>query len=83
MKTGLFVGVSLIVMSSGGCMLKEVRAKTKFGPEFRHSGTKNTNRVRYSVQQGMDFKWTNGTSTGITYRRRDDDDGGGNNDNGV
>jgi len=66
-----------------GCSLQEVRSKSKFGPEFRHSGTKNTDKARWSAQQGVELKWEKGITTGLTYRRRDDNDGGGNNDNGV
>ncbi len=67
----------------GGCGLKEIRSKTKFGPEFRHKGSNSTNSVRWTAQQGFDFKWKKGWSTGITYRRRDTDNGNGDNDNGV
>jgi len=81
MRTLVVCGLMLSMVS--GCALKEIRSKTKMGPEYRHSGTKNTNKIRYSVQQGFDFKWDKGVTTGLTYRRRDDDNGGGNNDNGV
>jgi hypothetical protein len=63
--------------------LKEVRSKTKFGPEFRHKGSNRTNEVRWYAQQGFDFKWEKGITTGVTYRRRDVDGGSGDNDNGV
>ena len=72
----------LLTLFMGGCQLKEIRSKTKFGPEFRHKGSDSTNAVRWTVQQGLDFKWKQGWTTGITYRRRDTDDGSGDNDNG-
>ncbi len=66
-----------------GCALKEIRSKTKAGPEFRHRGFDRTSSNRWTAQQGLEFKWDNGVNTGLTYRRRDVDDGGGDNDNGV
>ena len=66
-----------------GCALEEVRSETKVGPEFRHRGSNRTNRDRWTAQQGIQFKWDKGISTGLTYRRRDTDDGGGDNDNGI
>lgn len=66
-----------------GCALQEVRSKSAFGPEFRHKGSNRTDAVRWTVQQGFEFKWDKGISTGITYRRRDTDDGNGDNDNRV
>ncbi|MFQ5490421.1 MAG: hypothetical protein ACE5GE_06830 [Phycisphaerae bacterium] len=83
MSVKALVACGLMLSMVSGCALKEIRSKSKFGSEFRHSGTKNTNKVRYTVQQGFDFKWDKGITTGVTYRRRDDDDGGGDNDNGV
>lgn len=73
----------LVVSVLPGCALKEIRSKSKIGPEFRHRGSNSTNSVRWTVQQGFDFKWDEGVSTGITYRRRDTDGGSGDNDNGV
>jgi hypothetical protein len=66
-----------------GCALQEVRSKTKMGPEYRHRGNDRTDQVRWTVQQGVDFKWDKGVTTGLTYRRRDMDQGNGDNDNGV
>lgn len=83
MRTGTLVACGLMVSMFSGCGIKEVRSKSKFGPEFRHSGTKRTSRTRWSAQQGIEFKWEKGVTTAMTYRRRDDDNGGGNNDNGV
>ena len=73
----------LLTLFIGGCQLKEIRSKTKFGPEFRHKGSNSTNAIRWTSQQGFDFKWKRGISTGITYRRRDTASGSGDNDNGV
>lgn len=83
MRTGTLVACGLMVLTFSGCGIKEIRSKSKFGPEFRHSGTSRTNRERWTAQQGIEFKWEKGVSTAMTYRRRDDNDGGGNNDNGV
>lgn len=79
----LIVCIILPALLMGGCQLKEIRSKTKFGPEFRHKGSNSTNAIRWTVQQGFDFKWKQGISTGITYRRRDVSSGSGDNDNGV
>ncbi len=73
----------LLVPLATGCALKEVRSKTKVGPEFRHRGSNRTDSDRWTAQQGIEFKWDKGISTGLTYRRRDTDDGSGDNDNGV
>ena len=66
-----------------GCTLRELRSKTTTGVEFRHSGSRRTDRQRYTVQQGLEFRWDNGISTAVSYRRRDDDDGPGDRDDGV
>lgn len=81
-KLQLALGLGVTIWSSG-CALQEVRSKTRFGPEFQHMGSNSTNSVRYSEEQGLDFKWGNNWTTGVSYRRRDTDDGTGNNDNGV
>ena len=73
----------VVLLLASGCALQEVRSKTKFGPEFRHSGSTNTNNERWTVEQGFDFKWDQGVTTGITYRRRDINDGNGDNENRV
>lgn len=82
-RTLALVLSGLLAASSIGCGLREIRNKTKFGPEFRHRGSDRTNGVRWTVQQGFDFKWDKGITTGIAYRRRDMDNGNGDNDNGV
>ena len=76
-------GLSLILLAGCQQNLKEIRSKTKFGPSFRHKGSKGTDSVRWRVQQGLEFKWKKGIKTGITFRRGDTDDGNGNNDNAV
>ena len=76
-------GLALILLTGCQAKLKEVRAKTKFGPSFRHKGAKRTDSVRWTVQQGFDFKWDNGITTGVDVRRRDVDDGTGDNTTGV
>lgn len=78
----LIVWVSVVSLLSG-CALQEVRSKSRVGTEFRHSGLRGTDRERWTVQQGIEFKWDRGINTGVTYRRRDVNDGGGDNDNGV
>ena len=74
-----------VVMLASGCALQEVRSKSKFGPEFRTkgAGASKSHRTRWLAQQGMEFKWDQGVTTAITYRRRDDDNGSGDHDNGV
>jgi len=71
------------LLLASGCALQEVRSKSKVGPEFRHSGATNTNSERWHVEQGIDFKWDNGVTTGLSYRRRDVNDGNGDNENRV
>ena len=83
MRTGTLVTCGLMVAMFSGCGVKEIRSKTKFGPEFRHSGLVRTSRTRWTAQQGIEFKWEKGVTTSMTYRRRDTDNGNGNNDNGV
>lgn len=83
MRTGTLVACGLMVLMSSGCGIKEIRSKSKFGPEFRHSGTRRTSRDRWTAQQGIEFKWDKGVSTTLTYRRRDVNNGAGDYDNGV
>ena len=71
------------VIAISGCALQEVRSKSKIGPEFRHSGRRGTDRERWTVQQGVELKWDQGITTGLTYRRRDGNHGLGDKDNGV
>jgi len=80
-KSMAVCGAFLLLAS--GCALQEVRSKSKVGPEFRHSGATNTNSERWHVEQGIDFKWDNGVTTGLSYRRRDVNDGNGDNENRV
>jgi len=78
----LMIGCGVFAFS--GCSkLKEIRSKSKFGPRYNHRGTKRTDSTQWTVQQGIEFKFKDGSKTGITYRRRDVDDGNGNNDNSV
>jgi hypothetical protein len=35
------------------------------------------------VQEGLEFKWDQGVTTGVTYRRRDVNEGTGDHDDGV
>ena len=80
-KSMAVCGAFLLLAS--GCALQEVRSKSKIGPEFRHSGATNTDSERWHVEQGIDFKWDNGVTTGLSYRRRDVNDGNGDNENRV
>ena len=79
----LLVGGGVIILALPGCGLKEIRNKTGFGPEYRHSGTTRTDQVRWAIEQGIHLKWDRDITTGVTYRRRDVDDGGGGNDNRI
>lgn len=83
MRNTTVVISSLMIALFSGCTLKEIRSKSKFGSELRHSGTKNTNKERWAVQQGLEFKWEKGVTTGFSYRRRDESSGDGDNDNGM
>ena len=79
----LMVVCSLLPMLMCGCALQEIRSKTKAGPEFIHAGSSNTNSERWTIEQGIEFKWDRSITTGLTYRRRDVNDGNGNNENRV
>lgn len=61
-----------------GCKatISEVRGKTSFGPEFRNRGN-NTSEIRYDARQGIEIKWDNGWTTGVTQRYREIDNGAG------
>ena len=74
---------SAALVLSTGCALTGIKGKTKFGPSFRHKGSKRTDSVRWTAQQGFDFKWDNGITTGISFRRRDTDNGNGDNANAI
>ena len=76
---GLVVGL----LGSGCSMqLKEIRGKTKFGPEFRNAVGRSQERWT-SIDQEIEFKLANGWSTIVSYRRRDVNDGFGGNDNRI
>lgn len=81
-QISIFILVAF-TMTCHGCALKQVKSSTKFGPSFRHSGSNRTSSIRWTEQQSYSFKWEEGVTTGIMYRRRDADNGNGNNDNGV
>jgi len=83
MSIRLILVGGVLVYCLPGCALQEIRSKTKVGPEFRHKGSNSTNAERWTAQQGIEFKWDTGISTGLTYRRRDTNHGTGDNDNGV
>lgn len=78
-------GLAIVVLTSAGCswQLQSVSGKTKFGPEFRESPS-GTDSTRWTtIDQEFEFKWDNGWSTLLGYRRRDVDAGGGGDDNRV
>jgi hypothetical protein len=79
----MYAGCGLLACVVTGCALQEVRSETKAGPEFRYSGSRRTNENRWTVEQGFEFKWDRGITTGLTYRRRDVDRGSGSHDDGV
>lgn len=83
MQLKTIAACSLVLTLLSGCALKEIRSKTRVGPEFVHSGSTNTNSERWMVEQGLEFRWDKGITTGVVYRRRDVDDGNGNNENRV
>lgn len=73
----------LVLILVCGCgHLHEVRSKNKYGPEYRTNAT-GRNTIRWTAQTGVEFKWDQGITTGVTYRRRDVDNGSGGIDNGV
>lgn len=82
-RWAVLILVAVVAALGAGCQLREIRSRSKVGPQFRHRGSNRTNSVRWAAQQGFDFKWKNGITTGVTYQRRDTDNGNGNNDNGI
>lgn len=70
---------------AGGCTLQEIRSTTDGGPEWRTkgAGSDKSHSIRWSVSQGLDFKWDNGVDTGVKFRRRDEEEGAGEEDNGL
>ncbi len=85
MRSNAFLPIAASVVLACGCApkLKEIRSKSESGVEWRHSGTNRHDEERYSVSQGIEFKWDKGITTGVKYRRRDVNDGGGDGENGV
>lgn len=79
LSTAAWLVVCILIVP--GCALKEVRSKVAFGPEFRHSGERNTSEVRYYASQGIELKWDRGITTELNYRRREIDEGSGDNEN--
>lgn len=59
------------LLISSGCALREIRTKTKFGVEARHTNEDKSHVERYLVQEALQFKWDNGVDTSVIYRRRD------------
>ncbi len=85
-KTYLAMLGFLVGLFGSGCswQIKEIKGKSKFGPEFRDSGVTDRHVVRWtSLDQEFEFKWDNGWSTILSYRRRDTSEGEGGNDNRV
>ena len=82
-KGCLGMGCLVLAVLLPGCswQLQEIKSKTKFGPEIRNRGNRTTEIRWTSIEQGYEFKWDNGWTTGLTYRRRDVDNGGGGDDN--
>lgn len=69
----------LMCVLAGGCQgikLDEIRGKSSAGPEFRDRGD-HSDEVRWDARQGIDFRWSNGWTTGVGYRYRAVDDGNG------
>ena len=83
MPRSVLLFLCLIAVTSIGCHLQEVRSKTRVGPEYRHSGSSRTDSMRWTAQEGFDFKWDNDGVPGMTYRRLDVDDGNGDGEDGV
>ncbi len=82
-KECLGCGCLVLAVMLPGCSwrLQEIRGGTKFGPEIRNLGNRTTETRWTSIDQSYDFKWDNGWTTGLSYRRRDIDNGGGGDDN--
>ncbi len=60
----------------------EIGGKTSFGPEFRSFGN-NTNDIRYTAIQSVEFKLANKWTLNLLYQRRDVDEGSGDNENAI
>lgn len=83
MKRYGWIVIAMFSACVEGCALHEITSKSKAGPEWQHKGSGAVDHIRWSMEQGFDFKWDKSITTGISYRRRDVDDGTGDNDNGV
>ena len=76
--------LTILVSTSSGCALREIRTKTKFGVEARHTNDDKSDVERYLVQEALQFKWDNGVDTSLIYRRRDvSNSESGDSDDGV
>ncbi|MGE3180943.1 MAG: hypothetical protein AB7N71_04880 [Phycisphaerae bacterium] len=82
-KLALVVPLAFVVALDEGCTLTEVRSKQEYSVEWRQKSSSRAHDERYSVKQGLQFKWSNGWDTGIAYRHRDVNDGGGEGENGL
>ncbi len=72
----------MVLLFTDGCSsLTQVNSKQKYGVEWRHKGEGDTDDERYGVQQGLEFKFANGLSTTLSYRRRDVAAGAGEGEN--
>ena len=82
----LTLSLSVAGLLGSGCKttsLAEIRGKNQVGTEFQHDGLKGTDQMRHYAVQGVELKWDNGWTTGLTYRLRDVQDGNGNIENLV
>lgn len=82
---GLIVAMILFILPAVGCesgSITEINGKTSFGPEFRNFGN-NTQDIRYTAIQGLEFKLANKWTVGMSYQRRDVDEGSGDNENAL
>ena len=82
----LTLSLSVAGLLGSGCKttsLAEIRGKSGAGTEFQHDGLKGTDQMRHYAVQGVEFKWDNGWTTGLTYRLRDVQDGNCNIENLV
>ncbi len=63
--------LTVLLVFNSGCGLREIRTKTKFGVEARHTNKDKSHVERYLVQEALQLKWDNGVDTSLIYRRRD------------
>lgn len=80
-----FLLAGVLLFAGSGCALQEVRSKSTFGPEFRSRGrgSARTADTKWTAQQGFEFKWDKGITTGLTYRERNVDHGTADREDGV